>query len=65
MVDIDDYINKLNAEIEHLKNINQSLRNEIRIQRYEIAGYRDTINTLLSWDKPPEYNKETDFNAQY
>jgi hypothetical protein len=46
MIDIDDYINKLNAEIEHLKNLNQSLRNEIRIQRYEIAQYRDTINIL-------------------
>jgi len=63
MVDIDDYINKLNAEIEHLKNLNQSLRNEIRIQRYEIAGYRDTINTLLNWDKTPEQNKEMDFNV--
>jgi hypothetical protein len=54
MIDIDDYINKLNGEIEHLKNVNQSLRNEIRTQRYEIAGYRDIINTLLNWDKTPE-----------
>jgi FtsZ-binding cell division protein ZapB len=59
MVDIDDYINKLNAEIEHLKNLNQSLRNEIRIQRYEIEGYRDTINSLLNW----EQNKEMNFNV--
>jgi peptidoglycan hydrolase CwlO-like protein len=63
MVDIDNYINKLNAEIEHLKNINQSLRNEIRIQRYEIAGYKDTIKTLLEWDKPPEHNNQMDFHA--
>jgi FtsZ-binding cell division protein ZapB len=63
MVDIDDYINKLNIEIEHLKNINQSLRNEIRIQRYEIAGYKDTIKTLLEWDKPPEHNNQMDFHA--
>jgi FtsZ-binding cell division protein ZapB len=52
MMDIDDYINKLNAEIEHLKSVNQSLRNEIRIQRYEIAEHKDTIKTLLNWDKP-------------
>ena len=51
-MDIDDYINKLNAEIEHLKSVNQSLRNEIRIQRYEIAEHKDTIKTLLNWDKP-------------
>jgi FtsZ-binding cell division protein ZapB len=59
MADIDDYINKLNAEIEYLKNLNQSLRNEIRIQRYEIEGYRDTINSLLNW----EQNKEMNFNV--
>ena len=52
MMDIDDYINKLNIEIEHLKSVNQSLRNEIRIQRYEIAEHKDTIKTLLNWDKP-------------
>jgi hypothetical protein len=63
MMDIDDYINKLNIEIEHLKSVNKSLRNEIRIQRYEIAEYKDTINTLLNWDKPPEHNKEMDLNA--
>ena len=51
-MDIDDYINKLNADIEHLKSVNQSLRNEIRIQRYEIAEHKDTIKTLLNWDKP-------------
>ena len=62
-MDIDDYINKLNGEIQHLKNVNQSLRNEIRTQRYEIAGYRDIINTLLNWDKTPEQNKEMDFNV--
>jgi FtsZ-binding cell division protein ZapB len=37
MVDIDDYINKLNIEIEHLKCVNKSLRTEIRTQRNEIA----------------------------
>jgi len=63
MMDIDDYINKLNAEIEHLKNINKSLRNEIRIQRYEISQYRDTINTLLNWDKTPQQNQEMNFNV--
>jgi len=53
-IDLDDYINKLHDEIEHLKNVNQSLRHEIRTQRYEIADHKDTINTLLKWHEELE-----------
>jgi peptidoglycan hydrolase CwlO-like protein len=59
MVDIDDYINKLLSEIEHLKSVNESLRKEIRTQRAEIAQYRNTINVLLDNDKPPMYQART------
>lgn len=59
MVDIDDYINKLLSEIEHLKSVNESLRKEIRTQRAEIAQYRNTINVLLDNDKPPMYGART------
>jgi hypothetical protein len=59
MTDIDDYINKLLSEIEHLKSINESLRKEIRTQRAEIAQYRNTINVLLDSDKPPMYQART------
>ena len=51
MVDLDDYINKLHNQIEHLKNVNQSLRMEILTQRHEIADLKDAINALSNWDK--------------
>lgn len=63
ILDLDDYINQLHRDIDHLKNLNQSLRTEIKTQRNEIAQYRHTINTLLNWDKIPEQNTEMDFNA--
>jgi hypothetical protein len=36
----------------------ESLREEIRMQRSEIAQLVSVRNTLLDWDKPPEYNTE-------
>ena len=30
----------------------ESLRKEIRTQRYEIAGLREERNVLLEWDRP-------------
>lgn len=40
------------AKIQQLKNINKSLRTEIRMQRHEIANLREERNVLLNWDKP-------------
>jgi hypothetical protein len=37
MVDLDDYINKLLAEIEDLKSINESLLKQIDIYKTEIV----------------------------
>lgn len=39
--------------IEHLLAINESLRREIRLQRREIGGLRDSMRTLLDGDVPP------------
>lgn len=36
----------------------ESLREEIRTQRREIAQLVNVRNTLLNWDKPPEHNVE-------
>jgi hypothetical protein len=30
----------------------ESLRREVRTQRYEIAGLREERNVLLEWDRP-------------
>jgi|694.fasta_scaffold76189_4 hypothetical protein len=49
MVDIDDYINKLHREIEYLRNVVQSLRNEI-------IQYKETISVI-------KHTKEMDSNV--
>jgi hypothetical protein len=36
----------------------ESLREEIRTQRHEIAQLVSVRNAVLDWDKPPEYNTE-------
>jgi hypothetical protein len=36
----------------------ESLRKEIRTQRYEIAGLREERNVLLEWDRPKMDNLE-------
>jgi cell division protein FtsB len=57
-VDLDDYINKLHAQIEDLQKINASLRREIRTQRYEIAELRQQRAFIIDEDtRPPEYYK--------
>jgi hypothetical protein len=43
--------------------LDKSLRTEIRTQRYEISQHKDTIKTLLEWDKPSEHNNQMDFHA--
>jgi hypothetical protein len=40
------------AKVRDLKNVNQSLRTEIRTQRHEIALLREERRTLLEWDNP-------------
>jgi peptidoglycan hydrolase CwlO-like protein len=51
--DIDDYINSLHKEIETLKNVVDSLKLEIKVQRKEIAGLREERRAILESDKPP------------
>lgn len=52
-MDIDDYINSLIKDNENLKNIVESLKKEIRIQRKEIAALREERRSILDADKGP------------
>jgi hypothetical protein len=52
-VDIDDYINSLIKENESLKNLIKSLKDEIRIQRKEIAVLRDERRAIFDAEKGP------------
>jgi len=52
-VDIDDYINSLIRENESFKNLVESLKDEIRIQRKEIAVLREERRLILDKDKGP------------
>jgi hypothetical protein len=52
-VDIDDYINSLTRENESLKNLVKSLKDEIRIQRKEIAVLRDERRAIFDTEKGP------------
>lgn len=53
-MDIDDYINSLVKDNENLKNIVESLKKEIRIQRKEIAALQESQRVLLDKDNPHE-----------
>jgi predicted RNase H-like nuclease (RuvC/YqgF family) len=50
-IDLDDFINKLIKENEHFKNIIESLRSEIKIQRKEIAALREERRIILGQDR--------------
>lgn len=52
-MDIDDYINSLIRENESFKNLVESLKDEIRIQRKEIAVLREERRLILDKDKGP------------
>ncbi len=52
-MDIDDYINSLTRENESLKNLVKSLKDEIRIQRKEIAVLRDERRAIFDTEKGP------------
>ena len=57
-MDIDDYINSLIKDNENLKNIIDSLKNEIKIQNKEIAGLREERRKIINDDSPPRYDPE-------
>jgi predicted RNase H-like nuclease (RuvC/YqgF family) len=57
--DIDTYINGLEKTIEQQKYMIESLKNEIRTQRKEIAALREQSAYLLDNDKPPHFNSIT------
>lgn len=57
-MDIDDYINSLIKDNENLKNTIDSLKNEIKIQRKEIAGLREERRKIINDDSPPGYDPE-------
>jgi hypothetical protein len=50
---LNDVMLAMAREILHLRNINESLRKEVRTQRYEIAQHVNVRNALLDMDKPP------------
>ena len=52
-MDIDDYINGLIEENKNLKNMVESLKNEVRIQRKEIAVLREEGKHIISKDQGP------------
>jgi hypothetical protein len=56
-MDIDDYINGLVRDNEHFKNVIESLKNEVKTQRLEIAVLREERRIILDKDKGP--NKVT------
>ena len=47
MVDIDDYINKLHKEIEHLKNVIQSYKKEVSYLRADYAQMKQERDIAL------------------
>ena len=47
MVDIDDYINKLHKEIEHLKNVIQSYKKEVAYLRADYAQMKQERDIAL------------------
>ena len=51
--DIDTYINRLEKTVQHQNYLIESLKNEIRIQRKEIAGLREERRMLLNSDSIP------------
>jgi predicted RNase H-like nuclease (RuvC/YqgF family) len=57
--DIDTYINRLEKTIEQQNYTIESLKNEIRTQRKEIAALREQSAYLLDNDKPPHFNSIT------
>jgi uncharacterized coiled-coil protein SlyX len=57
--DIDTYINRLEKTIEQQAYMIESLKNEISIQRKEIAALREQSAYLLDKDKPPHFNSIT------
>jgi len=52
-MDIDDYINSLIKENESLKNLVKSLKDEIRIQRKEIAVLKHERRAIFDAEKGP------------
>jgi hypothetical protein len=52
-MDVDDYINSLIRENEKLKNIVKSLKDEVRIQRKEIAVLKDERRAIFDAEKGP------------
>ena len=56
--DIDSYINGLEKTIEQQKHIIESLKNEIRTQRKEIASLREERRFLVNQDKPPMFDHD-------
>ena len=52
-MDIDDYINGLIRDNEHFKNVIESLKNEVKTQRLEIAVLKEERRTILDKDKGP------------
>jgi hypothetical protein len=54
--DIDSYINNLEKTIEKQKYTIESLKNEIKIQRKEIASLQEERRLLLDQDKPPMFD---------
>ena len=53
MMDIDDYINSLIRENENLQNLVKSLKNEVRIQRQEIASLKDERRIIFESERGP------------
>jgi hypothetical protein len=51
--DIDDYVNSLIKDNENFKKTIESLKNEIRTQRKEIAALREERRLILDKDKGP------------
>jgi hypothetical protein len=51
--DIDTYINRLEKTIQHQNYLIESLKNEIKIQRKEIAGLREERRMLFNSDSVP------------
>jgi uncharacterized coiled-coil protein SlyX len=59
LFDMDTYINRLEKTIDHQNYTIESLKNEIRTQRKEIAALREQSAYLLDKDKPPHINSIT------
>lgn len=57
LFDIDTYINGLEKTIQQQKYTIESLKNEIRTQRKEIAALREERRNLLDSDRPPMFDQ--------